>query len=295
MASDYYVYLLVEERPDGSEEIFYVGKGRGTRGGAHLLEYVRSAAVGADIGESLRLAGARPLPGDAAPVDLTDARPPEVTSQQEEHAKVQRIRRAHLDGNSVRVDLLRTDLSEKEAYAVESAVIDAIGLDHLTNAVHGHNHGRTPVLAAMRVLDAAPARVEEPGFQVVVSGVWGGGNSLSGLLAAEPEAVWDNARQSWAIKESVRHRIEAAGATATPYVLVAVSKGPSATYGGIILGVWEIAGVERASDRIDKKGQVTEGWAYVAAPESPRVVDLRQRYLHRRSVHQRQVGPTSLG
>ena len=61
MPSDYYVYLLVEERPGGEEEIFYVGKGRGAPGGAHLLEYVRSAAAGSDVGESLRLVGAGPL------------------------------------------------------------------------------------------------------------------------------------------------------------------------------------------------------------------------------------------
>ena len=127
-----------------------------------------------------------------------------------------------------------------------------------------------------------------------VSGVWGGGNSLSGLLAAEPEAVWENARQSWGIKESLRHQIDAAGATVSPYILVAVAKGPSATYGGIVLGAWEIARVERASDRIDKKGRATEGWAYVAAPSfPPRIADLRQRYLHHRSTHERQPGPTS--
>jgi hypothetical protein len=293
MPSDYYVYLLVEER-SGGEEIFYVGKGRGARGGAHLLDYVRSVAAGAEVAESLRLAEAQPLAGDSVVVAPSEALRLADIAQQEEHAKVQRIRRVHLNGDSVRVDLLRTDLAESEAFAIESAVIDAIGLDHLTNLVHGHGHGRVPALAAMRVLDAESVTIEEAGFQVVVSGVWGGGNSLSGLLAAGPEAVWENARQSWAISASRRHNIDAAGVTTSPYILIAVAKGPTATYGGIILGVWEIVRVERASDRIDEMGRAIEGWAYVAAPDSPRVAALRQRYVYRRSTHRRQVGPTSL-
>ena len=39
---EYYVYLLIEEQPDGDER-FYVGKRKNTRGAAHLHEYVRSS------------------------------------------------------------------------------------------------------------------------------------------------------------------------------------------------------------------------------------------------------------
>jgi hypothetical protein len=162
----------------------------------------------------------------------------------------------------------------------------------LTNLVHGHGHGRIPALAAVRVLDAEPVTVDVPAFQVVVSGVFGGGNSLSGLVGAQESDVWENARQSWAIKPQVRDAINAAGATSRPYVLVAVAKGPSETYGGIILGVWEVAAVVAASERVDRKGRVTEGWAYVASPPTPRVEELRTRYVHRRSMHLRQSVPT---
>lgn len=292
--NSYYVYLLVEVSGD-QDEIFYVGKGIGARGGAHLLEYVRATLSGEDGEAALRAAHVVVAP-DARDADSEQGTSSAELSRrdEEEHAKVQRMRRARSAGNEIRVDLLRTDLAQEQAYAIESAVIDAIGLDRLTNLVHGHSHGRVPALAAMRVLDAEAVTIEEEGYQVVVSGVWGGGNTLSGLLTADEADVWENARQSWAISARQRKEINDAARRGEPYVLVAVAKGPSSTYGGIILGLWEIEHVQRASARVDRHGRATEGWAYVAAPPSPRLRQLRDRYLHRRSTHARQVGPTRL-
>jgi hypothetical protein len=74
-----------------------------------------------------------------------------------------------------------------------------------------------------------------------------------------------------------------------------VAKGPSATYGGIILGVWEIAAVQPGSDRIDRNNRAARGWAYVSAASTPRLKELRERFMHRRSTHSRQPVPTKIG
>lgn len=50
--------------------------------------------------------------------------------------KIKKILALKLD---VKKTILRHDLSEKEAFAVESALIDYIGIDNLANIVKGHN------------------------------------------------------------------------------------------------------------------------------------------------------------
>ena len=115
----FYVYVLVDPRvQDG--EIFYCGKGTGTRCFAHVAE-------------------ARKTLNDAT----------------KDYPKLDRIRAIEEAGNDVRIDVLRHGLTEHEAFLIESAVIDVI--PNLTNAVLGHNsnrlraadinalHGATPV------------------------------------------------------------------------------------------------------------------------------------------------------
>jgi hypothetical protein len=112
---DYYVYLLVEERPE-CEEVFYVGKGKNTRGAAHLHEYVRSVMVGDEGRDELTLAGVLPLsstPGHSAESSSGELAATMVGEPAEEHARLQRIRHAHEAGHGVRVDLLRTPISPR--------------------------------------------------------------------------------------------------------------------------------------------------------------------------------------
>ena len=103
----YYVYLLIDPRND---EVFYVGKGKGSRILAHLE------------GES----------------DVGDDAP----------EKDKLIRDIKAAGYKVRGDVLRHGLTEKGALEIESAVIDQIGIDKLTNRVKGHHssdRGRMPL------------------------------------------------------------------------------------------------------------------------------------------------------
>lgn len=102
----YYVYLLVDPR---DKSIFYVGKGRGNRVFQHEIE------AGVDDDDHYMC----------------------------NEKKIQKIREIQDVGLEVERYLLRYGLDEKEAYTLESAVIDLLSSDkfvghHLLNAVSGH-------------------------------------------------------------------------------------------------------------------------------------------------------------
>jgi len=114
-------------------EIFYVGKGRGNRVFAHLNEA------------------------------LTD-----VT----ENTKLDRIRAIHDSGQEVRHVIHRHGLTEKEAFEVEAALIDLIGLPILTNIVSGHHsYGFGPMTAEEIIAEynAPSAGIREPSILVIIN------------------------------------------------------------------------------------------------------------------------------
>lgn len=95
----YYVYLLIDP---AAGKPFYVGKGAGDRCFAHLHEARRTTA------------------------DTTG-----------DYPKLATIRAIEAAGGEVRVELLRHGLSDPEAYAVEAAAIDLLGMTDLRNRVVG--------------------------------------------------------------------------------------------------------------------------------------------------------------
>ncbi len=128
----FYVYLLIDPRDD---DVFYVGKGTGTRCFAHLAE-------------------ARKTEADAVG----------------DYAKLARIRAIESAGGAVRVELLRHGLDERGAFLVESAAIDLLGLARLANRVAGHDTaelGRVPVAELDALYGAAPVAVA-PGHRVAL-------------------------------------------------------------------------------------------------------------------------------
>ncbi len=297
---DYYVYLLVDEdlEPDVAkrqrDRIFYVGKGRNSRALQHLLEYVQALENG-DVGDDVTLGEFYEPPPRQEPL-------PKDSIRALEHEKIRQMRDIYARGHQVRVDVLRADLSNDRAFQIESAVIDAIGLPHLANEVAGHLHFRAPARAVDQMLRAQEVTVDVPGLQVTISGVWGGA-SVGGLVGADPQHVWENARQTWSLSPATRGRIEVAAATDAPWVLVAVSRGPTALWGGIILGVWELDGVIRGHDRVSVSKETQEeshgpGWEFVARePVTARLAALRHKWLETpsRSSDTRQLGPTGIG
>lgn len=102
-----------------NDEIFYVGKGTGNRVFAHAMDA------------------------------LDDSRPG--------RERLDRIRSILADGLRVRTELLRFGLNESEAFEVESAAIQLLGLEELTNVVAGHHigeRGRMTTDAAASMFDA---------------------------------------------------------------------------------------------------------------------------------------------
>lgn len=84
-----------------NNKVFYVGKGKSNRINQHLL-------------------GA-------------------LDDKTHETEKIKKIREIQNAGLEVKHFVLRHELTEKEAFEVESAVIDILGKDKLTNIVKGHN------------------------------------------------------------------------------------------------------------------------------------------------------------
>lgn len=118
----YYVYYLVDPRDNRT---FYVGKGKGNRIFAH----------GAEADES---------------------------DGEDESDKVQRINKIREGGLIEKRYILKSGLSEEEAFQLESALIDYIGIENLTNAVLGHNSELMAVEEFSVLYEAKEAIINEP-------------------------------------------------------------------------------------------------------------------------------------
>ena len=114
-------------------KVFYVGKGTGNRIFAHINEALT-----------------RPTEAD----------------------KLEKLREIHASGLMVRYEIIRHGLQEKEAFEVESALIDYIGLTELTNVVAGHNmdvRGRMTVAEIIAAYQAEPITITEPVLLIIVN------------------------------------------------------------------------------------------------------------------------------
>lgn len=150
----YYVYLLIDPRDD---KVFYVGKGKGNRINQHLL-------------------GA-----------LDD-------NKTHETEKIKKIREIQNSGMEVKHVVLRHELTEKEAFEVESAVIDVLGKDKLTNLVKGHNSEDKGLMKLEDIkikYEAENAIIEEPAILINI-------NNLYQRDMTEKE-IYDATRKSWRI------------------------------------------------------------------------------------------------
>lgn len=108
-------------------KIFYVGKGNGGRINSHLLGALKTNTKETD--------------------------------------KIKMIRDIQNQGLEVGLDVLRHGLTEKEAFEVESSVIDILGVKNLTNLVLGHHsnlRGRMGLHDIEIEYQAKPATFDEP-------------------------------------------------------------------------------------------------------------------------------------
>jgi hypothetical protein len=82
---------------------------------------------------------------------------------EKESAKTAKIREIIELGETPRIEFLRYGLDEKTALNVEAAVIDAIGIENLTNEKHGPDteHGRMDLEFLRAIADPIEAKIDE--------------------------------------------------------------------------------------------------------------------------------------
>lgn len=139
-----------------NDKVFYVGKGKGNRINQHLL-----GALDNKINET---------------------------------EKIKKIRDIQNTGLEIKHVILRHELTEKEAFEVESSVIDVLGKDNLTNLVKGHNSEDKGLMKLEDIkikYEADDAVIEEPIILINI-------NNLYQRDITEKE-IYDATRKSWRI------------------------------------------------------------------------------------------------
>ena len=222
----FYVYLLIDPRDN---DVFYVGKGTGNRCFAHLAE-------------------ARTTQADTVG----------------DYAKLARIRDIEAAAAGVRIELLRHGLSEREAFLVESAAIDLLGLQSLDNRVVGREAvelGRMSVTDLNALYGATPVAIE-PRHRVALIRI----NRLFERGMTE-EALYEATRKWWRVGPRRRQL----GTTWAPEWAMAV-------FGGVVRAVYRIEAWEQPNDEAIAGGPKRVGRA---AFRGKRDREMEAIYLHR--------------
>jgi hypothetical protein len=149
-------YVYLLSDPE-TEKVFYVGKGVGNR----IFAHVNSALI-------------NPI----------------------ETEKIEKIKKIQSKGFEIKHEILRHGLTEKEAYEVEAALIDYIGLPELTNIVTGHEtfyRGRMTVNELLALYEAKPIVIKEPSILIRV-------NKLYERNIYEDE-LYEITRGNWVLSE----------------------------------------------------------------------------------------------
>jgi hypothetical protein len=118
----------------------------------------------------------------------------EADSEDIKNAKLERIRAIRERGQEVLHVIHRHGLTEKEAYEVEAALIDFIGLPELTNLVGGHhssNYGPMTIDDIIESYAAPEITIQEPAILVII-------NRLFDRNMSKDE-LYDAARGDWVV------------------------------------------------------------------------------------------------
>ena len=138
----FYVYTLTDPH---TNTVFYVGKGTGNRGFAHVNEALEYPTV-------------------------TD--------------KLETIRRISRSGMAVQYDIIRHGMTEDQALEVEAALIDFVGLSDLTNRVVGQRtdeRGRMSATNIVALYRSERVRIAEPGILIIVNRLYRRGMTAGDL------------------------------------------------------------------------------------------------------------------
>lgn len=109
-----------------------------------------------------------------------------------ETEKVERIAELGKLGLEPMIEILKYGLTEREAFLVESAAIELIGLDRLTNRVKGHHateNGRGLLQDIVNELDAEEVKITHPVILINISRLYRYGMS--------PIDLYDTTRGIW--------------------------------------------------------------------------------------------------
>lgn len=126
-----------------------------------------------------------------------------------ENKKALKIQEIRASGTEPRIEILRYGLaSEDEAFQVEAAVIDAMGVENLTNAVRGHGIecGRITAEEVERLYGGKPQRIENIKDCCIAFFIH---NTYSPSL--DDRELYDATRQFWKINKETRTPIGETG------------------------------------------------------------------------------------
>jgi uncharacterized protein len=148
----HYVYRLEDPRLVGGERTFYVGKGQGDRAFQHAED---------------------------------------ALDNDERTDKLECIRAILAAGLNPRIIIHRHGLDEVTAIHVEAALIDAYGLDALTNEQRGHGTAQGMMTAAevIELYAAEDANVTEPTILIKIEREW--------KRELTPEQLYERTRRYW--------------------------------------------------------------------------------------------------
>ena len=111
------------------------------------------------------------------------------------HPKVKRIREIFAAGMEPQIEILAHSMAtSEEAYLVEAAAIDLIGLKELTNKVVGHNsliYGRKSLKELEIFYASTPAAIVDPVMLITINQLYKNGMTAQELYEAT-RGVWAN-------------------------------------------------------------------------------------------------------
>ncbi len=156
----YYVYRLIDPR---NGQTFYVGKGKGNRVFAHVNDALKTYN-----GESY-----------------------EDSDEDDVSSKIQQIRDIRNAGLEVIHVIQRYGLTEKEAFEVEAALIDAYG--ELTNIQSGHASERGVNNAEVLQRELSYEEYKEPEFKYIIIKI------NERVLQERDNDIYETVRSAWKI------------------------------------------------------------------------------------------------
>ena len=191
----YYVYRLIDPR---NGQTFYVGKGKGNRVFAHVNDALKNYEGESYIDEVI---------------------------EDDTSAKIQTIREIKKEGLDVIHVIHRYGLEEKEAFEVESALMDAY--PGLTNIQGGHNCDRGIInTKSLQRKYSLEVYEEIPNFKYMMIKVrWDRVNEIQNEKSLNTEdSIYETVRASWKVSQSK--------ANTYPYVLGVID--------GVVEGVYKV-------------------------------------------------------